>query len=58
MLHKRISKQLGKDAKAWTARPHPEAPEALGAWEPVEEMDSGDLDRWVSDGDMVVAVVQ
>ncbi|GMK59284.1 hypothetical protein CspeluHIS016_0702990 [Cutaneotrichosporon spelunceum] len=58
-LQKRVARQLKVPAvRVWTARPHPEAPEAIGAWEPVAEMDQGqEIGYWVGDGDTVVVVV-
>lgn len=58
-LQKRIARQLTVPAaRVWTARPHSEAPEAIGAWEPVEEMDEGqEIGYWVGDGDTVVVVL-
>lgn len=58
-LQKRVARQLKVPAvRVWTARPHPEAPEAIGAWEPVEEMGEGqEIGYWVGDGDTVVVVI-
>lgn len=58
-LQKRIARQLKVPvSQVWTARPHPEAPEAIGAWEPLEEMDEGqEIGYWVGDGDTVVVVL-
>ncbi|BEI81916.1 hypothetical protein CcaverHIS002_0210760 [Cutaneotrichosporon cavernicola] len=58
-LQKRVARQLKVPAvRVCTARPHPEAPESIGTWEPVEKMDEGEeIGYWVGDGDTVVVVV-
>lgn len=58
-LQKRVARQLKvARVQVWTARPHREAPEAIGAWEPVEEMDEEqEIGYWLGDGDTVVVVL-